>query len=116
MEIITLVKAGLRNRKGIFIGFIILTALIVVGVVTMIGVSQNYDNAMKKAFDEHNNIKRILTRNGNQIDIIDNHEGDGEKDKITITTSTGAHKFELDNEKKKILISDKEGENKIELV
>ena len=52
MEIITLVKAGLRNRKGIFIGFIILTALIVVGVVTMIGVSQNYDNAMKKAFDE----------------------------------------------------------------
>jgi uncharacterized protein involved in type VI secretion and phage assembly len=70
---------------------------------------------MKKAFDEHNNIKRILTRNGNQIDIIDNHEGDGEKDKITITTSTGAHKFELDNEKKKILISDKEGENKIEM-
>ncbi len=70
---------------------------------------------MKKAFDEHNNIKRILTRNGNQIDIIDNNEGDGANDKITITTSTGAHKFELDNEKKKILISDKEGENKIEM-
>ena len=70
---------------------------------------------MKKAFDEHNNIKRIKTRNGNTIDIIDNNEGDGEKDKITITTSTEAHKIELDNEKKKILISDKDGNNKIEM-
>ncbi len=78
-------------------------------------VPKNASGFMKKAFDEHNNIKRILTRNGNQIDIIDNNEGDGEKDKITITTSNGAHKFELDNEKKKILISDKEGKNKIEM-
>nr|WP_297703887.1 phage baseplate assembly protein V [uncultured Butyrivibrio sp.] len=70
---------------------------------------------MKKAFDEHNDIKRIKTRNGNTIDIIDHHEGDGQKDKITITTSTEAHKIELDNEKKKILISDKEGKNKIEM-
>ncbi len=78
-------------------------------------VPKNNSGFMKKAFDEHNNIKRIKTRNGNTIDIIDNNEGDGEKDKITITTSTSAHKIELDNEKKKILISDKEGENKIEM-
>ena len=70
---------------------------------------------MKKAFDENNQIKRITTRNGNTIDIIDNKEGDGEKDKITITTSQSLHKVEIDNEKKKILISDKEGNNKIEM-
>ena len=68
-----------------------------------------------KAFDEKNKIKRITTRNGNNIDIIDNPEGEGDNDKITITTSKSLHKFELDNEKKKILISDKEGENKIEM-
>lgn len=70
---------------------------------------------MSKAFDEKNKIKRIMTRNGNTIDIIDNAEGEGDNDKITVTTSKGLHKFELDNEKKKILISDKDGENKIEM-
>ena len=78
-------------------------------------VPKTNSSFMKKAFDEHNNIKRIKTRNGNTIDIIDNNEGDGANDKITITTSTEAHKFELDNEKKKILISDKDGNNKIEM-
>lgn len=70
---------------------------------------------MQKAFNEKNEIKRITTRNGNNIDIIDKGEGDGDNDKITMTTSKGLHKLELDNEKKKILISDKEGENKIEI-
>ncbi len=70
---------------------------------------------MSKVFDEKNQKKRIMTRNGNTIDIFDVEEGEGDKDKITITTSKGLHKFELDNDKKKILISDKEGENKIEM-
>ncbi len=51
MEIITLVKAGIRNRKGIFIGFTLLTALIVTSVVTMIGVKKNYKDATKNAFE-----------------------------------------------------------------
>jgi uncharacterized protein involved in type VI secretion and phage assembly len=70
---------------------------------------------MSKAFDEKNQKKRIVTRNGNTIDILDKEEGEGDNDKITITTSKSLHKFELDNEKKKILISDKDGENKIEM-
>ncbi|MCR5402667.1 MAG: phage baseplate assembly protein V [Butyrivibrio sp.] len=70
---------------------------------------------LSKACDEKNKIKRITTRNGNNIDIIDNPEGEGDNDKITITTSKSLHKVELDNEKKKILISDKEGNNKIEM-
>lgn len=78
-------------------------------------VPKSNSDFMKKAFDEKNQIKRIKTRNGNTIDIIDNAEGDGDKDKITITTSKEGHKFELDNEAKKILISDKEGKNKVEL-
>ena len=78
-------------------------------------VPKSTSGFVKKAFDEKNQIKRIKTRNGNTIDIIDNAEGDGEKDKITITTSTEAHKFELDNEKKKMLLSDKDGNNKIEI-
>ncbi|SEP61710.1 ABC-type transport system, involved in lipoprotein release, permease component [Lachnospiraceae bacterium NE2001] len=51
MEIITLVKAGIRNRKGIMIGFMLLTMLIVVSVVSMIGVRKNYESAKEKAFE-----------------------------------------------------------------
>ena len=79
-------------------------------------VPKSNSGFVKKAFDEKNQIKRITTKNGNTIDIIDNAEGDGEKDKITITTSTSAHKLELDNEKKKMLLSDKDGKNKIEIL
>ncbi len=78
-------------------------------------VPKNNSGFMQKAFDEKNQIKRITTRNGNTIDIIDNAEGDGEKDKITVKTSKDLHKFELDNENKKITITDKEGNNKIEI-
>jgi uncharacterized protein involved in type VI secretion and phage assembly len=70
---------------------------------------------MSKAFDEHNDIKRIQTRNGNTIDILDNHEGEGDKDKITITTAKDGHKFQLDNDKKIMLLTDKDGKNKIEM-
>lgn len=78
-------------------------------------VPKNNSSFVKGAFDEKNMIKRITTRNGNTIDIIDNPEGDGDNDKITVTTSQKAHKLELDNEKKLILISDKDGKNKIEM-
>ncbi len=78
-------------------------------------VPKTNSNFVQKAFDENNQIKRITSKNGNTIDIIDNKEGEGDNDKITVTTSKQLHKLELDNEKKKILISDKEGENKIEI-
>ena len=78
-------------------------------------VPKTNSNFVTKAFDEHNDIKRIMTRNGNTIDILDNHEGEGDKDKITITTAKDGHKFQLDNDKKLILLTDKEGKNKIEM-
>ena len=78
-------------------------------------VPKTNSNFVSKAFDENNDIKRIITRNGNKIDILDNHEGEGDKDKITITTSKDGHKFELDNDKKLMLLSDKDGKNKIEI-
>ena len=58
MEILTLIKAGIRNRKGIFIGFTLLTALIVLSVVTMLGIKKNYQAATEKAFEaaDHGNI------------------------------------------------------------
>ncbi|MBR3042196.1 MAG: ABC transporter permease [Eubacterium sp.] len=51
MEIYTLVKAGIKNRKGIMIGFMILTMLIVISVITMFGVRKNYELAQRKAFE-----------------------------------------------------------------
>ncbi|WP_029322088.1 phage baseplate assembly protein V [Butyrivibrio sp. AE3004] len=78
-------------------------------------VPKNNSAFMKGAFDENNKVKRIKSKNGNTIDIIDNKEGEGDNDKITLTTAKGLHKVELDNEKKKILVSDKDGENKIEI-
>ncbi len=79
-------------------------------------VPKNNSGFVKKAFDEKNQIKRIKSRNGNTIDIFDNAEGEGEKDRMTISTATDAHKFEMDNEKKKILLTDKDGNNKIEIL
>ncbi|MCR4716148.1 MAG: ABC transporter permease [Lachnospiraceae bacterium] len=51
MEILTLVKAGIKHRKGVFIGFAILTILIVVSSITMLGVSHNSNGAIKRAFE-----------------------------------------------------------------
>lgn len=70
---------------------------------------------VQQAFDENNQFKRIKTRNGNLIEIVDAKEGEGDQDKITIKTAKDAHKIVIDNEKKNILISDKDGKNKIEM-
>lgn len=70
---------------------------------------------VQKAFDEDNQFKRVQTRNGNLIEIMDNKEGEGEKDHILIKTGKDAFKIEMDNDKKKLLISDKEGKNKVEM-
>ena len=50
MGLFTLVKAEIRNRKGVFFGFILLTALIIMSTMTMLGVNKNYDSAMERAF------------------------------------------------------------------
>lgn len=78
-------------------------------------VPKSSSEFMKKAFDEKNQYKRITTKNGNTIDIVDHKEGEGEKDKISLYTSKEKHKIVLDNENKKILITDKEGKNKIQM-
>ena len=54
MEIFTLVKAGIRSRKGIMTGFMILTMVIVISVITMFGVRKNYESAINKAFEIEN--------------------------------------------------------------
>ena len=51
MEALTLIIAGIRNRKGIFFGFAFLTAIIVVSIVTVIGVKKNYNTAIKEAYE-----------------------------------------------------------------
>ena len=51
MEELTLIKAGIRNRRGIFFGFAFLTAIIVVSIVTVIGVKKNYNTALKEAYE-----------------------------------------------------------------
>lgn len=78
-------------------------------------VPKTNSSFMQQAFDEKNQYKRIKTRNGNLVEIMDNGEGEGDNDHIIIKTAKDRHKVEIDNEKKKILISDKEGSNKIEM-
>ena len=52
MDIITLIKADIRNRKGTFFGFMLLSMLITISVMTMLGVRNNYDDAIDKAFSD----------------------------------------------------------------
>lgn len=71
MEIITLVKAGIRNRKGIFLGFLILTILIVVSNMTMFGVNSNYQRAIDRAYEiEDNGAIYTFFRYGNYTDEL----------------------------------------------
>lgn len=78
-------------------------------------VPKDSDQILKKSVDEDNQYKKIVTRNGNTIYFEDNKEGDGDKDKIRITTAKDGHCIELDNENHVILISDKEGKNLIRM-
>jgi uncharacterized protein involved in type VI secretion and phage assembly len=68
-----------------------------------------------QSVDEHNQFKRIMTKNGNLISFEDNKDGEGQKDKILIETPGKAHDLLLDNENKLIRISDKEKANLIEI-
>lgn len=78
-------------------------------------IAKDNDQILKKSVDEDNQYKKIVTRNGNTIYFEDNKEGDGDKDKIRITTAKSGHRIELDNEKKLILLSDQEGKNLIRM-
>lgn len=51
MEIFTLLKAGIRNRKGIFIGVILLTMIITTAIVSVIGVKKNAEAGYEKGHD-----------------------------------------------------------------
>lgn len=68
---------------------------------------------LRKAVDMTNKYKKIVTKNGNSITFVDNIEGEGMTDSITIETAKSGHKVELDNAKSIINISDLKGENKL---
>lgn len=65
--------------------------------------------------DEKNRIKSITTKNGNEITVTDESEGEGEKDKIEIRTAKNMFGILLDNENHKAVLSDKEKENVISM-
>lgn len=76
-------------------------------------ILKDNDRFLKKAADEDNTFKKITTKNGSTITFEDKKEGEGEKDKILISTAKDMHRIELDNEKHTVQISDKEGKNRI---
>ena len=55
MEIYTLVKAGIRSKKGISIGFMLLTMLIVISMISMIGVQKNFKSSLQNAYETQDN-------------------------------------------------------------
>lgn len=77
-------------------------------------IPKDSDQFIKRAVDENNQYKKIMTKNGSHITFEDNKEGEGEKDKITMETAKKAHTFSMDNEYNAITLKDKEG--KCELV
>ena len=76
-------------------------------------IPKDADSFLRKSVDEENQYKKIVTRNGNTILFEDNKEGEGDKDKIEITTAKGKHQISLDNEKNEISIQDKNEKNAI---
>lgn len=81
----------------------------------VIGCIQKDNNKfLTGSVSANNSIKRIVTKNGNTIQIEDNAQTNGvNKDKISIFTSDKEHKLILDNDGDKITLSDKDGKNGI---
>ncbi len=52
MEVITLLKANIRKKKGSFISIAILMSIIVAVMTSVFSVKDNYDNALTQAFED----------------------------------------------------------------
>lgn len=78
-------------------------------------VPKDNDTFLTKAKEENNSNKKIVTKHGNTLLFYDDKEGDGTKDKISITTPDSAHEITMDNDKKSILIQDKEKKTQVEM-
>lgn len=86
MEIYTLVKAGIKNRKGIMIGFMLLTMLIVISVITMFGVRKNYELAQRKAFEVEDNgvILAVVNEDNYSEEFMDKIEAQDTVDHVEV--------------------------------
>ena len=51
MEILTLLKANIRRKKGTFISIMLLTTIIVTIITVVFSVRDNYDNALDNALE-----------------------------------------------------------------
>lgn len=71
-------------------------------------IPKDKDKFLKRAANEHNQIKQLQTRNGSRISFWDDENEDGAKDKITVATAHDEHHIDIDNEADKIAIYDKE--------
>jgi uncharacterized protein involved in type VI secretion and phage assembly len=78
-------------------------------------ISKDRDQFLSKSVDKDNKIKRIVTRNGSELKFEDNKEGEGDKDRITLSTAKTSHMLKLDNEGGLIELTDKKGENSIKI-
>lgn len=77
-------------------------------------IPRDSDSIVRKAADEKNQIKGIVTKNGSCIQFID-HPGDSVKDQIHIMTAGEKCRFLLDNEREAIMAEDKERTVSIEM-
>jgi uncharacterized protein involved in type VI secretion and phage assembly len=78
-------------------------------------VSKDRDRFLSQSVDKDNTVKRIVTRNGSELKFEDNKEGEGDKDRITLSTAKAKHLLKLDNENGLIELSDKKGENAVKI-
>lgn len=78
-------------------------------------IAKENDRFLTKAVNEKNQIKKIVTKNGNTIQFEDMEDETGGQDKISVYTADKAHQIILDNENNKITVSDKESKNEIEI-
>lgn len=71
-------------------------------------VPRSNDKFISQSAKEQNEIKRIVSKHGNEISISDVKDSDGEKDRIQIQTSGKGQSISLLNDKKQIVIKAEE--------
>ena len=79
-------------------------------------IPKDNNSFLTGSVNEHNEIKRIVTKHGSTISFEDSKDDEkGVKDKITIQTADKRHTLLMDNANEKIRIQDRDGKNFIEL-
>lgn len=96
MEILTLLKANIRRKKGTFISILLLTAIVTAMTTSIISVRDNYQTATENAFEESDSgdIVALILTNNLTDKLKENIKNSNLVERVNYYESITAHRIE----------------------